>query len=85
MPPRRLTQTVAAAIRDADKRYFFEDYTTQAEAVFRALREAGFAVVPAEPTTEMLDAAKNALRFGQQRPGDLVKTVWTSMVQAGRS
>ncbi len=83
MPPRRLTQAVAAAIRGADKRYFFEDYTAQADAVFRALREAGYAVVPVEPTPEMLEAAKNGLRFGQQRPGDLVKAIWTSMVQAG--
>jgi thiamine biosynthesis lipoprotein ApbE len=84
MAPPRLTDQIAAAIKDADKRYFFEDYTKQAKSVISALNQAGYAVVPAEPTPEMLEAAKTALTYGAQRPADLVKTIWSSMVKAGR-
>jgi len=85
MPPdltsTNLTEMIARAIRDADKRYFFEDYTTQALAVISTLRRAGLAIVPVTPSDEMVEAAKNNLTYGRQRPNEMLQGVYTSMVR----
>ena len=44
-----LRAIIALAIKDADRTWFNEDYGQQAVAVLRALRKAGYEVVPAEP------------------------------------
>jgi TRAP-type C4-dicarboxylate transport system substrate-binding protein len=79
---RKLANTIAHAIKKADKRYFFEDYTAQANAVLKALREAGMAVVPLDPPAEVIEAGKNALKYGTQRPGDMLKTLYQAMIGA---
>lgn len=85
MPPdltsANLTEMIARAIRDADKRYFFEDYTTQALAVISTLRRAGLAIVPVTASEEMVEAAKNNLTYGRQRPNEMLQGVYTSMVR----
>jgi hypothetical protein len=78
----KLTQLIAQTIRDADKRYIFEDYTAQATAVLAALRQAGLAVIPAEPNGAMMEAGKESLKFGAQRPAELVHRSFMAMVQA---
>lgn len=80
----KLAETIAHAIREADKRYFFEDYTAQAEAVLRALRKAGFAIIPLEPTPDMLEAGKNSLKYGAQRPADLLRSTLQAMIAAAK-
>ena len=84
MAQKTLTDLIAHAIKDADKKYFFEDYTKQSKAVLAALRQAGFAVVPVEPTEAMLEAGKNGMRYGQQRPQDLLRAIYQSMLSAGK-
>jgi DNA-binding FrmR family transcriptional regulator len=79
-----LTDLIARAIKDADRRYFFEDYTRQAQAVQAALKQAGLAIVPVDPTEAMLEAGKNGMRYGQQRPQDLLKAIYQSMVTTPR-
>jgi hypothetical protein len=80
----KLADTIAQAIRKADKRYFFEDYTAQADAVLAALKKAGLTVVPLEPTQEVIEAGKNSLKYGTQRPGDMLKTLYQAMIAAAR-
>ena len=80
----KLADTIAQAIRNADKRYFFEDYTAQADAVLAALKKAGMAVVPLEPTPEVIEAGKNSLKYGAQRPGDMLKALYQAMIGAVR-
>jgi len=80
----KLSNTIAHAIKKADKRYFFEDYTAQANAVLKALREAGMAVVPLEPSADIINAGKDALKYGTQRPQDMLKTLYQAMIGAAK-
>jgi hypothetical protein len=73
---------IAEAIHSADRRYFFEDYSAQADAVLKALRDAGLQIVPREPTEAMMEAGKNSLTYGAQRPGDLLKNLYQAMLNA---
>ncbi len=71
---------IAQAIHDADKRYFFEDYRAQAEAVLRALSNAGLMIVPRTASDDMMEAARNSLKFGAQRQDDLIRGLYTAMI-----
>jgi hypothetical protein len=73
---------LAKAIRKADTRYFFEDYTKQAYAAIEALDRAGFTIVPKVPTREMFEAAKKAIVYGQNKPGNIVLPIWEAMIDA---
>ncbi|MDX2103468.1 MAG: hypothetical protein EAZ99_10860 [Alphaproteobacteria bacterium] len=73
---------IARAIKKADTRYFWEDYSKQADAVVQALAEQGLRIVPASPTAEMTRSAKEALQYGIQHKQDLVATIWRVMVAA---
>jgi hypothetical protein len=80
----RLADTIAEAIRKADKRYFFEDYSTQADAVLAALKKAGLRIVPLEPTPDMIEAGKNGMKYGTQRPGDMLRALYQTMIGAAK-
>lgn len=71
---------IAKAIRKADNRYFMEDYSKQADAVLAALKVAGFAVVPKEPTERMCEAGINAIEAGRIRPEEHVASIYRGMV-----
>jgi hypothetical protein len=73
---------LAKAIRKADTRYFFENYSKQALAAIDALEKAGYAIVPRYPTRDMYDAAKKAIVYGQRKPGELVGPIWEAMIDA---
>jgi TRAP-type C4-dicarboxylate transport system substrate-binding protein len=80
----KLADTIAHAIRKADRRYFFEDYSAQADAVLAALKQAGMAVVPLEPTPEIIEAGKTSMKYGTQRPGDMLRTLYQAMIGAAK-
>ena len=82
MKQAQLTQLIAQSIKDADTRYIFEDYTAQAKAVLGALRQAGLVVVPGMPDEAMMEAGKESLKFGAQRPAELVHRSFVAMIQA---
>ena len=73
---------LARAIREADKRYFFENYSAQAQAAIQALERAGYHIVPAVPSRPMYDAAVKAIVYGTKRPGDIVLPIWNAMLDA---
>jgi len=82
MKQAHLITLIAQSIKDADKRYLFEDYTAQAKAVMAALRHAGLVVVPAAPDEAMMEAGKESLKFGAQRPAELIHRSFVAMIQA---
>lgn len=73
---------IASAIQQADTSYFFEDYSKQALAVLRVLERNGYAIVPKDPTEEMIKAGSDAILPGKVKPDALVRHVYTSMAKA---
>jgi hypothetical protein len=80
----KLPEIIAAAIRDADKSFFNEDYMKQAGAVVTALRKAGFEIVPARPSDGLVDFACDNLPFGRLRQQDFVRDLYTTLVTNAR-
>lgn len=72
---------IAKAIKEADNSYFSEDYGKQAENVIKCLQEH-YAIVPLEPSEAMIQAGKEAITLGKNKPSQLVKTVFQQMVKA---
>ncbi|MFY7778565.1 MAG: hypothetical protein ACOVQ8_09790 [Elstera sp.] len=86
MAPKRpdFRMKIATAIRQADTRYFFEDYTKQAEAVLRMLAQEGYVLVPGKPSDEIIEYAKDNLPYGRQRPEDMLRALYGVFMDAGR-
>lgn len=72
---------VARAIREADRRFFFEDYAAQAQAVLDALTAARLTIVPLEPNAEQVEAGKKSLTYGAQRQDELLRNLYVAMIQ----
>ncbi len=77
-----MRMVIARAIKKADTRYIWEDYSKQADAVVDVLAEHGFHIVPITPTPDMVTAAKDRLQYGVQRPQDMLVSIWRAMVNA---
>jgi len=77
-------ETIATAIKDADKSLFNEDYVKQAKSVVNALRKAGYEVVPVHPPDELVTYASENIPFGRLRPTDFIKTMYSTMVANAR-
>ncbi len=78
----RAYMIMAQAIKKADTRYFFEDYTKQANAAIKALNRAGYAIVPIHPTRDQVKAAVDALQYGINRTQSVVEPVYRAMIDA---
>jgi hypothetical protein len=50
--------------------------------VLAALRQAGLVVVPSMPDEAMMEAGKDSLKFGAQRPAELIHRSFVAMIQA---
>lgn len=72
---------IAAAISKADSRFFFENYSKQAEAVLAAIEQAGLVIVPKSPTEAMIEQGVKAIQNGRTRPTDLVTDIYVSMAR----
>lgn len=79
-----LRKIIARAIKDADKSWFNEDYSKQADAVLRGLKSKGYTVVQLEPTEDQVEAGKEALTTGRYRPTEVVATLYKAMVKAAK-
>jgi hypothetical protein len=75
---------IATTIRQADTRYFFEDYTKQAEAVLRMLAQEGYVLVPGKPSEEIIEYAKDNMPYGRHRPEDMLRALYSVFMDAGR-
>ncbi len=76
---------IAGAIKSADWQLFLEDYNKQADAVLLALRKAGYAVVPTEPTTDMLRAGAKALQYGEFSKSEAMTAIYKAMIKSGKA
>ncbi len=74
--------TIAVAIKKADKSYFFENYSDQASEVLRVLDRKGYIVIPRDPTEDMVKAGADSIASGQVKPDALVKQVFGTMLNA---
>ena len=79
-----VNKSIAKAIRQEDKSYFFEDYSKQARAVLRMLDKKGYTIVPKEPTEQMIDEGLEAITPGKCKPEMLVENIYRYMLQAAK-
>lgn len=75
-------EVIARAIKEADNSYFFENYTKQANAVVKALRQNGYVIVPYYPTVDMVKAAMDELQYGTNKFTNVVMPMYLSMMKA---
>ncbi len=73
---KKITDTIAQAIRTADSSYFNEDYTKQAKAVLAAIDKAGFVLLPKDYPPETWTKAADAMKTGRVKPEEHVKNVY---------
>lgn len=74
-------ETIAQSIKHADRTFFNENYTKQAKAVVEGLRRAGYEVVPVKPPEALVDYAADNIPFGRLRQSDLIRSLYTIMVE----
>ena len=79
-----LRDTIALAIKDADKSFFNEDYLKQAMAVIIALRKAGFEIVPNKASDGLVDLACDNLPFGRLKQQDFIRELYVLLVENSR-
>jgi hypothetical protein len=79
-----LQETIAQAIKSADRSLFNEDYLKQAGAVLIALRKAGWEVVPQKPSEGLIDFACDNLPFGRLKRQDFVRELYVTLVENAR-
>lgn len=79
-----IQETIAQAIKDADKSFFNEDYMKQAKSVVEGLRKAGLEVVPVKPPEELVTYASENIPLGRLRPTDFIRTMYSTMVANAR-
>jgi hypothetical protein len=76
-----IRDTIAQSIKRADRTIFNENYTRQADAVIDGLRRAGYEVVPLQPPELLVEYATENIPFGRLRPADLIRSLYTVMVE----
>jgi len=74
---------IAKAIRDVDWTLFNENYSKQAEEVVRCLNRAGYAIVPRNPTRDMVEAGRETIEIGQTRSMKVATSIFQAMVEEG--
>jgi Mg-chelatase subunit ChlI len=72
----KIQTVIENAISKADSSYFFENYTTQAQAVITALNAAGFAVIARDLPDELWKKIADEMRTGRVKPEEHVKDVF---------
>lgn len=80
MSRKTLGDRIAKIIRGADYRYFWENYSKQADAVLEWMDEEGYLLVPKEPSKAMLDAGIEAIQYGRLNKYEVVRALYIAMV-----
>jgi len=74
---------ILQAIKEADRNLFFiADHHAQSHNVVKKLVEAGYVILPRELTAKMKEKAMEEIKFGPQKPSDLVKAIYKAIIQA---
>lgn len=77
----KVQKTIARAIKNADRSYFFENYDKQAAAVLRVLEKEGYVIVPVKPDPEILKKAADTMATGKMKPEEHVLDVHQKLSQ----
>lgn len=80
----KIKTLIAHSIKNADKSYFFENYTKQASAVMRSLENAGYQIVPEDPSLYMTKAGVEAITLGKNKPQEMSAGIWRAMLMAAK-
>ncbi len=83
-PSEPLTTLIAKTINRADVNFFNENYSRQADAVIKALKKKGYAVVPDKLDEELIEFAIKALKQGRHRPADVVRDFYQALIKVTR-
>lgn len=75
-----LGDTIARAIKRNDTSYFFENYSRQADAVLKAMDEAGYVLIRKKPSPKMIEAAVETMTLGIHNKGELAEEIYARMV-----
>jgi hypothetical protein len=75
-----LLTIIANAIRKADSSYFFEDYGKQAAAVEKAIRAAGYRIVPQTLEKEAFKEIADNMRMGKMHPEQHVENLYATFL-----
>jgi hypothetical protein len=78
----KIETLIAYTIKNADKSYFFENYTKQAIAVMKSLENAGYQIVPVDPSLYMAKAGVEAITIGKNKPQEMSAAIWRAMLMA---
>ena len=70
-------------IRDGEWTLVNESDDGQAEEGVRCLNRAGYAIVPRNPSRDMVEAGREAIEIGQTRPMKVATSIYQAMVEAG--
>ncbi|MBN66493.1 MAG: hypothetical protein CMM94_02865 [Rickettsiales bacterium] len=71
---------IAKAIKKADKSYFFENYSKQANSVIKGLKKEGYTILPSEPDEELLKLVADTIHTGRMRPEQHIANVYKTLV-----
>lgn len=77
---RSIRNLIASTIKEADKSYFFEDYTIQASAVLKALKTAGYRIVPQTMEKEEFKIIANNMKMGKMQPEQHVENMYATFL-----
>lgn len=75
----KLQSIIENAIYKADSSYFFENYTKQAQAVIKALDQAGYTIMPKDIPDSTWTQVANEMRTGRLKPEEHVKDVFLTL------
>jgi hypothetical protein len=84
MSKKNLVATIGGAIKSADTSFFNEDYGKQGAEVISVLRREGFEIVPKKPSEELLEYLVDNMPFGQMKPEQLMREIYTLIVDNAR-
>ena len=77
---RNLRNVIAQSIKDADNSYFFEDYTTQAHAVLKAIKASGYRIVPETMEKDEFKTIANSMKMGKMPPEQHVENLYHTFI-----
>ncbi len=80
-----LTLIIAEAIREADRSWFNEDYTKQAQNVLRAVRSQGLEIVPRSPPDELVEQAIDDMPMGRLTREQVMTEIYKAMLKHARN
>ena len=72
---------IASAIKRADKSYFFENYSKQAQSVLRELDKAGYMVLPKDVDEKLLKQVADTIKTGKMKPEQHIANVYSTLTQ----